>query len=127
MLFEGYYMEDRVLEFDTCAPKSESVLVQKWKNQNHEQVADRILYKMKSDAGDLYLDSKWWELPDQQDVEVSLAEYARLLNSMGASCPVNKVTEYSRQPLYVYATVVWLMLVIRVANTFKCCGRRIFE
>ena len=51
-----------------------------------EQAGSRLMYKLDTDEGEQYLDSQWWDLPDevQPDLEIALQEYARQLNSLGA-------------------------------------------
>lgn len=130
LLFEGYQLEKLVLTHNTCDPQKPSDLKEHFLRNNLEMAADRMVYKLRTDAGeDLYLDTKWWELPDevQQDLELPLLEYSRVLNSLGASCPFNKIVERSRIPLTLYFVVLGLLLLITILNQFRCCGRKVFE
>lgn len=93
-------MDQVRLKYNTCDPPVANFRIQQFKD-TAEQVGGRLMYKIKTDQGELLLDSQWWELPDhlQSGMETTLVEYARLLNSLGAECPIKKVSQYSRVPL----------------------------
>ena len=87
MQFTGYHMETPKLFFNTCEPVESNERLKRFKERNSVSIADRTFYTLKDDnGGELLLDSKWWELPleDQPQLEAALAEYSKAVNGYGA-------------------------------------------